>query len=178
MSLNSSSVELRRIDEALAARPHPHRGDLVARLALVVERDHRGVVLDDRRRRIERGLHHLLGRERAAEHRGRLVEPLVLVLRALDGAEHLLGLHDAQHLRARVGEQIAIGLGERRVAIGGEDAAQVAALDDRHRDERDAGAAAVVVRQLAGLGRGDEQRLAIAQHRAEHARASAAAASR
>ena len=139
------------------------------RAILVVERDRGGVVLDDRGARIERGLHHLLGRQRAAEHRGRLIEPLVLVLRALDGAEHLLGLHDAQHLPAGIGEQIAIGLGERRVAIGGEDAAQVAALEDRHRDERDARAAAVVVRQLARLRRGDEQRLAIAQHRAEHA---------
>ena len=84
------------------------------RAILVVERDRGGVVLDDRGARVERGLHHLLGRERAAEHRGRLIEPLVLVLRALDGAEHLLGLHDAQHLAAGIGEQIAIGLGERR----------------------------------------------------------------
>ena len=94
----------------------------------------------------------------------------MLVLRALDGAEHLLALHDAQHLSAGVDEQIAIGLGERGVAVGGEDAAQVRALEDRHRDERDASARARVVRDLAGLGRADDQRLAIAQDRAEHTR--------
>ena len=126
MSLNSKSVQLLGSIDALAALADAHRGDAVLRAILVVERDRGGVVLDDRGARVERGLHHLLGRERAAEHRGRLIEPLVLVLRALDGAEHLLGLDDAQHLRAGIGEQIAIGLGERRVAIGGEDAAQVA----------------------------------------------------
>jgi hypothetical protein len=91
----------------------------------------------------------------------------VLVLGALDRAEHLLGLDDAQDLRAGVGEQIAIGLGERRVAVGGEDAAQVAVLDQRHRDQRHAGAPTLVVGQLAGLGRRAQQRLAIAHHRAE-----------
>ena len=138
-------------------------------LLLVVERDHRGVVLDDRGARIERGLHHLLERERAAEHRGRRVEPLVLVLRALDRAEHLLGLHDAQDLRAASASRSRSASVERRVAIGREHAAQVAALDQRHGDQRRAGAPALVVRQLAGLGRGAQQRLAIAHHRAEHA---------
>jgi hypothetical protein len=124
-------------------------------------------VLDDRGRRVERGLDHLLHRQRAAQHRRGLVEPLVLVLRALDRAEHLLGLHHPQHLRAGVGQEVAIGLGERRLAVGRQDPAQVAVLDQRHRDQRQPGAPRLVVRQLPGLGRRAQQRLAIAHHRAE-----------
>jgi hypothetical protein len=45
----------------------------------------------------------------------------------------------------------------------------VTLLDDWHGDEGHAGATALVVRELAGLGRRTQERLAIADHGAEDA---------
>ena len=45
----------------------------------------------------------------------------------------------------------------------------MAVLDQRHGDQRHAGAAALVVRQLARLGRRAQQRRAVAHHGAEDA---------
>jgi hypothetical protein len=139
--------------------------------SLVVERDHRAVVLDDRAGGVERGLHHLLGRERPAQHRRGLEEPLVLVLGALDRAEHLLGGDRADDLLRGVGHQLdRAGVEAHLVLVGAQHAAQVRALEHRHRHHRGAvgDAGVVVVRQLAALGR-HHHRGAIAHHRAEQA---------
>ena len=84
----------------------------VAAVLGLKQRDDREVAVNDLRRRLERGVHHLVEGERAAQARGRVIEALVLVLGPLHRDEHVLGGDGVHDLLAGAG-QIGVAIIER-----------------------------------------------------------------
>ena len=153
-----------------AARPHAHRGDPVALAILLVERDRADVVLDDRgarRRTRSPSPARPSARGRASRSPGRTA-------RARTSRARRRGTPARTAPRA---SSCALASASRSRSASVNAASRSAARMPRRWPPSMTGTATsatparppLVVGKLPGLGRGAQQRLAIAQHRAEHA---------
>ncbi len=126
----------------------------------------------DGARGLQRLIVDLLERQRRGELLRGLEEALGLVLGALDGAEHALGLDDEHDLLGGLAQELLVAVGKRArfAAIGAQHAAHVAVLDHRHAQERAYRLGALVVR-YAHVARLEPHGSAAAQDGAGRARA-------